>query len=233
MPKWIQHIPRPASYSVAPVSLWDGIQPDWQPTITDVATALSQWRQPFSCELEYAGARASAVLILLCETDQHGVEVLLTRRSEKLRNHPGQVSFPGGIAEPDENPWDTAVREAYEEVGLAPGFARAIGTLDHISPVVSATYISPYVAAVSQKPALTPNLDEVAEIRWVALNELVQPEVFREELWSTPQGVFPIWFFELDHNTVWGATAAMLRQLLRVVLSGGRDQLGVRDPTPQ
>jgi 8-oxo-dGTP pyrophosphatase MutT (NUDIX family) len=161
--------------------------------------------------------RASAVLVPLYEQDDD-VHVVLTRRSPQLRSHTWEVSFPGGRSDHGETAWQTAVREAQEEVDLDPAAARRIGELDAFVTVGSRSLVHPEVAALSTRPHLVANPDEVEQILHVSLHELLLPEVFREELWPIGEHERPITFFELHGNTVWGATAAMLRQLLAIAV---------------
>jgi 8-oxo-dGTP pyrophosphatase MutT (NUDIX family) len=127
------------------------------------------------------------------------------------------VSFPGGGTEDGETPLDTALREAHEEVALDPGGVEVLGELDHLSTVSSQSFIVPFVAALPDRPHLHPNPDEVAAVLHVPLSELLDPAIYREERWPLWGGNRSIFFFELEGDTVWGATAAMLRQLLGIV----------------
>ena len=164
----------------------------------------------------FADARPSAVLIALFD-GPGGAEVLLTKRSKELRNHSGEISFPGGRIDPGETPVETALREAREEVGLEPEAVEVRGHLSHLSTVVSRSYIVPVVGVLTTRPALMPQEQEVARILWVPLAELVDPATFREEWWGTPPLDRRMTFFELADETVWGATAHMLRELLGLV----------------
>ena len=158
--------------------------------------------------------RHSAVLIALYSDPEP--TVVLTRRTQQMRAHSGEVSFPGGGQDPGESLWDTACREAREEIQLDTTLARRIGELDHLTTVSSQARIVPYVARLSQPPSMTANPDEVDEILLVSLSELLLPEVYREERWQWPGSnqQRPIYFFDLVGDTVWGATANLLRQLL-------------------
>jgi 8-oxo-dGTP pyrophosphatase MutT (NUDIX family) len=144
--------------------------------------------------------------------------VLLTRRSWSLRSHSGEISFPGGRAEPfDADLSATALRESAEEVGIDPASVEIIGQLDPLATVSSRSLIMPYVGILPGFPDLVPDPREVEEIRHVALSELLSDGVYREERWRRDGIERPIWFFELHGDTVWGATASMLRQLLCAV----------------
>ena len=162
--------------------------------------------------------RHSAVLIALYSDPEP--TVVLTRRTQQMRAHSGEVSFPGGGQDPGESLWDTACREAREEIQLDTTLARRIGELDHLTTVSSQARIVPYVARLSQPPSMTANPDEVDKILAVPLSELLLPEVYREERWQWPGSnqQRPIYFFDLFGDTVWGATANLLRQLLVTAL---------------
>ncbi|MFV0307223.1 MAG: NUDIX hydrolase [Desertimonas sp.] len=161
----------------------------------------------------FPNARPSAVLVALADGPD-GAEVLLTRRSEHLRNHKGEMSFPGGRLDPGETPIDAALREADEEVGLDPAEVTVIGELDHLNTVVSRSYIVPIVARLPEPIRLAPASGEVERVLWVPLAEFVRPDTYHAERWGTPPTDRVLHFFALDDETVWGATAHMLVDLL-------------------
>jgi 8-oxo-dGTP pyrophosphatase MutT (NUDIX family) len=161
--------------------------------------------------------RPSAVLAPLYDADAAG-HVVLTRRTWGLRTHQGEVSFPGGRIEPGESPVDGARREAQEEIGLEPASIEIIGELDHLTTVSSGSFIVPYVGALPGRPHTARNPAEVDAVLHVPLAELLDPAIYRQEIWRFPGGYdHPVNFFELIGDTVWGATAALLRQLLGIV----------------
>lgn len=164
-----------------------------------------------------ATTRRSAVLVPLYE-EAGELHVVLTRRSSKLRSHTSEVSFPGGRSDDGETALDTALREAHEEVGLPPAAVRPIGELDHFVTVGSASLVHPVVGALATRPELLAAPEEVEHILHVPIAELYADDVFREELWPIGERERPITFFELHGDTVWGATAAMLRQLLSIAV---------------
>jgi len=164
---------------------------------------------------DFADARPSAVLVALADGPD-GAEVLLTRRSLQLSSHRGEVSFPGGRLDPGESFVEAALREAHEEVGLRPESVEVVGQLHPMGTWVSRSWIVPVVARLAEPVALVGHAAEVDRVLWVPLRELTMPGTFREEWWHTGIGDRPIFFFELDDETVWGATARMLHQLLRV-----------------
>ena len=169
------------------------------------------------------GAAPSGVLVLLYE---HRDEpwVVLTRRAWHLRHHAGEVCFPGGRREPgDADLWATALREAAEEISLDPRTVRKVGRLDTFVTVGSRSLVCPYVATVERRPELVPDPSEVELVVHVPLSELTGPEAWREEIWSLGEdlgGERVMTFFELVGDTVWGATASVLRRLLTVAITG-------------
>lgn len=165
----------------------------------------------------FDGARISAVLVGLVE-GRAGTEVVLTRRAAHLRHHRGEISFPGGRSDPGETPVETALREAEEEIGLAPESVEVLGELDHVATVVSSSYIVPIVARVDPPRDFCLNPGEVDRVLRVPLVELVRADTYRSEWWQSPVGEFEVHFFELDDETIWGATGRMLHGLLARVL---------------
>jgi 8-oxo-dGTP pyrophosphatase MutT (NUDIX family) len=161
----------------------------------------------------FEGARASAVLIALFDGD-HGAEVLLTRRAWHLRSHRGEVCFPGGRQDDGETSIQTALREAHEEVLLDPFHVTVVGELDHLATVASHSLIVPIVARLDRRPVLSAGTSEVDRIFTTPLVDFLRADTFREEHWTRDNVTFPVPFFELDDETVWGATARLLRDLL-------------------
>ena len=161
----------------------------------------------------FPDARVSAVLIALADGPA-GAEVLLTRRSMQMRNHRGEISFPGGRLDPGETPLETALREAHEEVGLDPTAPMVIGELAHLNTIVSKSYIVPIVSVLDHRPELEPLTFEADRVFWTPIAELTRPGTYHMERWGSPPLDRPLHFFDLDDETVWGATAHMLVDLL-------------------
>ncbi len=145
----------------------------------------------------------------------YGPEVLLTRRAWHLRTHTGEVSFPGGRMDPDDDDLvATALRETHEEVGVAPALVEIVGMLDPISTVSSSAAIVPFVGVLNARPTVVPSADEVDDVLHVPIAELLDPAIYREEFWDRPGNPdLPVTFFELVDDTLWGATARVLRSL--------------------
>ncbi|HEX9259507.1 MAG TPA: CoA pyrophosphatase [Acidimicrobiales bacterium] len=162
---------------------------------------------------EFPGARHSAVLVALFDQGQ-GAEVILTRRAWHLSSHRGEVSFPGGRSDPGETAVQAALREAEEEILLDPRLVTIVGELDHLATVVSRSLIVPVVAVLDDPPEVAPGTSEVDRVLTVPLHDLMRDDTYRQEIWGAPPLDRPIHFFELDDETVWGATARILVQLL-------------------
>jgi 8-oxo-dGTP pyrophosphatase MutT (NUDIX family) len=213
-----QVIPRPLNATAGRPAPWAGLRAsERRPSLDAVRRTFDRIGPAVPSERESLPAidRAAAVLAPLYE-DGGELHVLLTRRTWGMRSHSGEVSFPGGRQDDGEDLWSTALREAHEEVALEPGSVDRVGELDHLATITSRSFIVPYVGALpAGQPATTANPAEVDAVLHVPVAELLDPALFREERWTFPDGnERGIFFFELVGDTVWGATGAMLRQLL-------------------
>lgn len=193
-------------------------------TVDRVAEAVAG-HQVTPLPQRYPDSKLSAVMVLLADgTD--GAEVLLTRRSMSMSNHRGEISFPGGRLDPDETFEQAALRETNEEVAVPPAAVQLVGQLDALNTLVSRSYIVPVVGVTQRDVQAYPATSEVDRLLWVPLAELTRPDTFREERWALPAGdELTVFFYELDDETVWGATSRILTQLLRL-------SLGIPGPPP-
>ena len=154
----------------------------------------------------------AAVLIGLVEREA-GVNVILTRRSDTLRSHTGQVALPGGRVDPGERPWETALREAHEEVGLEPQYVQLVG-LSTPYQTGSRYLITPVVGYVRPGYSLTANPHEVADIFETPFGFLMDPANYEEREGRAPSGeVRRFYATTHDERYIWGATAGILRAL--------------------
>jgi mutator protein MutT len=208
-----QIIPRPPRWAPGRPPPWAGATIDH--VDLDALLDRIRGRHPAAAPV-FPGARSSAVLIALFDGPE-GAEVILTRRAQHLTTHKGEVSFPGGRLDPGETPQQAALREAWEEVSLDPREVTLVGELDHLATVVSRSLIVPVVGSLARRPELRAT-SEVDRILTVPLVDLLRPGTYREELWGDPPLDRAIHFFELDDETVWGATARMLVQLLGITV---------------
>lgn len=160
------------------------------------------------------GGHEAAVLTPVIERD--GPHLLFTKRADHLGEHPGQMSFPGGGREPsDDSLYDTAVREAGEEIGLRPDEIVPVGQLDDIRTITGYS-VTPFVVRAPDR-TYEPDEREVAEIAVLAVDGLTDPANYESERRMHPQrGDRRVHFFTVDGFTVWGATARILVQLLEL-----------------
>jgi 8-oxo-dGTP pyrophosphatase MutT (NUDIX family) len=238
-----QVIPRPARWDLAPAPAWTSLREShtekhWHRLLeVDAIAELVRRRRPPRAAMEFpttgdrstAPRRNSAVLVAL-HPGPGGAHVVLTKRTSQLSSHKGEISFPGGRVDGDETFATAALREANEEVGLEYGQTEMLGELDHLRTIASGALVVPVVAALPARPMLTRNEFEVERILHVSLDELMSPGVYRRERWEV--NVSPeirdrirdvdesgsadwfVDFFELEGETVWGATARVLVDLL-------------------
>lgn len=212
-----QAIPRPPQVWERPYQPWRGLDLSALSSAHLVASKVDEFTTRLSPLPPREDAQISAVLIGLVDGPQ-GAEVILTKRSKHMRTYTGEISFPGGRLEESESSQEAALREAWEEIALVPGSVRVIGELSPVTTSFSRTHIVPVVGLVDLDPVNLRNNDEVERIITVPLVELVRADTFAEEHWGTPPNQLQVFFFYLDDETVWGATARMLHQLLTVAL---------------
>ncbi len=159
-----------------------------------------------------ASYKAAAVLVALVDRPA-GLSVILTRRSDALRSHTGQVALPGGRCDPGETPWAAALREAHEEIGLDPGAVTLAGLS---TPYRTGTgyHVVPVVGFVTPPVTLSPNPDEVADIFEAPFLFLMDPANHQRREGRTPAGdTRRFYAITWEDRLIWGATAGMLRAL--------------------
>lgn len=161
------------------------------------------------------GFARAGVLVPLYETEGDTF-VVLTRRRADLRRHAGQISFPGGRLDPGETPLDAALREAREEIALAPDAVHVLGQLGETLVLQSAFRLTPWVASVPYPYPYEAAPGEVEEILHVPLSALSAPGAHRVE----PREVYGIsigvHYFAVGEEVIWGATARVLAELVSI-----------------
>jgi len=161
---------------------------------------------------EVAG-HAAAVLVAV--TDRPAPGVILTQRTETLRRHAGQIAFPGGRIDPeDEGPVGAALREAQEEIALAPARVDVVGTVDRYR-TVTGYEVTPVIGVVPPDLPLVASEAEVADVFEVPLAFLLDPANHAEgavEYQGRQRRYYEIFW---DDRRIWGATAAMIVNLSR------------------
>jgi 8-oxo-dGTP pyrophosphatase MutT (NUDIX family) len=169
-------------------------------------------------------ARRSAVLVALFEEDGE-THLVLTRRSFSMRAHRGEIALPGGRSDEGETPTVTALREAREEVGIDERSVRVVGWLSPLVTLALGSAIWPVIGFLDKRPAMVTDPAEVERAFTVSLAELLDDDSFLEERWrrdferpgADPDGYFPIYFYRVPGDLIWGATARVVTELLCVV----------------
>ena len=167
--------------------------------------------------------RASVIIPLLeveCE-----VFVMLTQRSKRLRSHAGQVSFPGGKQDQqDDNSLETAIRETHEEIGLPKEKIEIIGTLDQILSLHH-YLVTPFVAIIPGDFVPIPNEDEIDAVFKVPLSFFMKNDQHWTEEFETPFAKVLAHHFEFEGFDIWGLTAKLILRLLEIGLDHKPDFL--------
>jgi 8-oxo-dGTP pyrophosphatase MutT (NUDIX family) len=192
----------------------------------DVILALRQRLEPVQraellkkvYEQCYPSARNASVLIALFE-EHNETYMSFIRRSSTLRAHSGEIAFPGGAADiSDVSSIITALREAQEEIGLAPSRVEVLGIMPPVFTVVSNFLITPVVAHLPEGPGtLQLQVSEVAEIIFLPLQGLADPSIYHTEQWVRDNVSHTVYFFDYGAYRIWGATARMLTMLLELL----------------
>jgi 8-oxo-dGTP pyrophosphatase MutT (NUDIX family) len=213
-----QHIPRPPHVEPGRTPPWATLSNGARAfTVDQVRRAVEGAPLGRPVTPTVPGAQAAAVLVPVFEED--GVaRIVLTRRSTNLPSHQGQIAFPGGKVDEGETSEAGALREAQEEVGIPPEDVDVVGPLEQLSTVAGRFALAPFVGVLPARPKLEPNPGEVARVFDVSLAELMEDDVYHEERWDLPgMGMRPMHFFDVADETVWGATARILHDLLALV----------------
>jgi 8-oxo-dGTP pyrophosphatase MutT (NUDIX family) len=161
--------------------------------------------------------QAAALLLLYPHGPEAGAAVALTVRASGLTRHAGQISLPGGATDPGETIAQAALREAAEEIGVDPASVRVLGELTPVHVLVSGFTLHPVVGITDRRPDFQPAPGEVQEILEVSLDDLRDASRIRQGT-RIREGVaveYP--YFDLLGHQVWGATAMVLGEFIRLL----------------
>lgn len=155
----------------------------------------------------------AAVIVPVIDVEEP--TLLLTKRTETVRDHKGEISFPGGARHPeDQDLLATALRETREELGISPEAFEVLGALPPTHTMVSGYVIAPFVARLRERPVLTPSPVEIAEVLELRVSSLIAVEKEVEVV----GGLHPTMFvYEIDGHVVWGATGRIVHGFLEVL----------------
>jgi 8-oxo-dGTP pyrophosphatase MutT (NUDIX family) len=162
-------------------------------------------------EYDRPGLRRAAVLVPLFLADGR-VHVLLTKRTETVEHHKGQVSLPGGSSDAgDADAVATALRETEEELGIPPHRVRILGVLDDVPTFVSGFVVTPVVGVIPHPLDLRISADEISEILIVPLDVFMDPTRVRIEERERDGERITLFFYRHEGQEIWGATARILK----------------------
>jgi 8-oxo-dGTP pyrophosphatase MutT (NUDIX family) len=178
-------------------------------------------------QTEQPQARRAAVLVALFVQDG-ATHLLVIRRASTLRAHSGEMGFPGGAYEDgDGSLVTTALREACEEIGLAPERVEVLGLLPPVFTVVSNFFILPVVASLPAGPGqLVLQTSEVAEVFFLPVHALADPQIAHTEIWTRGGIAHPVYFYDYGALRIWGATGRILTTLLQLLAPPEPDRQG-------
>jgi 8-oxo-dGTP pyrophosphatase MutT (NUDIX family) len=166
---------------------------------------------------EVEGTALKAGVLLLLYEEGGELRLLLTRRTERVLHHRGQISFPGGEQHPGESVEATALRETEEELGLDLGAVRILGRLTPLYIPSSNYCMYPTVAYLPVRPVFAPQADEVAETIEVPVAHLMEPKNRGRMDWTIGARKVDAPFYEFLGHKIWGATAMVLAEFLAVL----------------
>lgn len=161
-------------------------------------------------------ARHACVLVALVQHAQ-SLHLLLTKRTDRVEHHKGQISFPGGMVdEGDKSPQHTALRELEEELGIPPSSVSIIGQLDDIH-IPTGFIVTPVVGFIDHPIDVKTSNDEVDEILLIPFEKFSDPSLRRLETRQLKGAMRQVYFYDVWKEPVWGATAHIIKQLTDLV----------------
>jgi 8-oxo-dGTP pyrophosphatase MutT (NUDIX family) len=153
----------------------------------------------------------AAVLAPLYEDASGDMRLILTKRPMTMPTHAGHLSFPGGRPHPgDDGPVGTALREAQEEMGIEPASVEVLGFLPAVDTVQFSLLVVPVVGRLPPTPTLVPSEREVDKVLTPRVADLADDSRWRSEDWRGRT----VWFYDIEDEVLWGATAWMTRNML-------------------
>lgn len=200
---------------------------NFKQAIEQIGTVLKEY-QPQRVEVH--GVYSAAVMILILNRKENP-HIIFTKRTDTVETHKGQISFPGGVKDPqDDNLLETAKRETFEEIGIQPKLIENLGQLDDFYTVTDYV-VSPFVGYVKSDFEYEINTHEVAQILEVPLSIFLKADGFEVRKWDHQGTSYDVFFYHYQDQVIWGATAYILNRFIDKVFGFNPAPVSViRDP---
>jgi 8-oxo-dGTP pyrophosphatase MutT (NUDIX family) len=170
-----------------------------------------------------AGYTREAAVLMPFFTFENEPCLLLTLRTQEVETHKGQISFPGGMREENEDLWRTALRETYEEVGIEESRIKYLGRFhDYIS--ITGYRVTPFVGYIESPFKTVPQVREVAEILQVPIDTFMDPNRLRIEKTDRYPGESHVYYYSFGTHQIWGLTARILKDFFDMLQSTSDEQ---------
>ena len=166
---------------------------------------------PITFPNSIATAIPAAVLILL-SPKQDNICFFLTKRSDAVEHHKGQISLPGGAWEKEEQLHETAIRETEEEIGIDRHIIQLVGGLTPFYIPVTGFMVHPFIGWCRKRPSTNIQIDEVHKLFTVSLSTLLDDQIFQSENWEIRGQEAVVPFYNFEGRKVWGVTASILSE---------------------
>jgi 8-oxo-dGTP pyrophosphatase MutT (NUDIX family) len=186
---------------------------NFERAVKKIGAVLKKY-QPQRVEMQ--GVYAAAVMILIVNRKQIP-HIIFTKRTDTVETHKGQISFPGGVQEPqDRNLLETGTRETFEEIGIQADLIENLGQLDDFYTVTDYV-VSPFVGYLNSDFEYRLNTHEVAHILEVPLPRFLTADDFEVRKWDHQGTTYDVFFYHYQDQVIWGATAYILNRFIDIV----------------
>src|SRR5213594_884287 len=181
----------------------------------DALVALTKARLATHARRVVPSGELVRAAVLIPIVDRGEPCLVFTKRTQRVATHKGQISFPGGAVDPGDGSFlDAALRECEEEIGLPRALVEPLGALDDTETFATNFVITPWVGVVRKPVAWRPDGEEIERVIEVPFKALLEPGGLRVEHWERDGVRRPVYFFDYNGDTIWGATARIVKHYL-------------------